>query len=687
MYNNSEDITNVEKIQPIKSDGMSKKTALYFLGAIILLGAFLRFYKLGEYSIGNTYYAAAVKSMLTSWKNFFYVSFEPGGSVTVDKPPLGLWVQTVSAYFLGVNGFALALPQALAGTLSIPILYSLVKRYFGIIAGLIAAVVLAVVPVTVATERNNTMDGLLVFVLLLAAWAFMKAAESGKISHLLLGAVLVGLGFNIKMLQAFMPLPAFYAVYFFGAKISWRKRIIHLSAAAIVLVVVSLSWAVIVDLTPPDDRPYIGSSSNNTVMGLIVGHNGLSRLGLNNSGTGRASGQFANQPPNNNRPGGFTNQQGNFADGPADGGQFAQGQNPPNPQTDGDGPQDGRRGNRRSGETGTAGILRLFREPLVTEASWALPLALLGIPLVLVMIGCSWPLTEKHIGVILWAGWLLPTMAYFSITTGLFHRYYLIMIGPPIAALIGITAWSLIKLWKRSRWGGFGMLVVLTGITILFEIYTIQNYPEYAGTITAATIALWIAGIALLIFTSSRSFQGVAIGLVLASVLVAPFTWSIHTTFNKNPDVALPTACADAMSNTTILTPNHEGNLSTDRILEYILQYYDDGEYLLATLTVRSAAPFILDTGLPVLTFGGFTGSDDVVSVDEFADMIAAGKFRFVLGIPTQKRDITEWIFQTCSVAEVPGLPTPQTSAQEANNNSPYGRQGQQTEVLFDCGS
>lgn len=241
MYNNSEDITIAEKIQPIQPEGKSKKTALYILGAIILLGAFLRFYKLGEYSIGNTYYAAAVKSMLTSWKNFFFVSFEPGGSVTVDKPPLGLWVQAVSAYFLGVNGFALALPQALAGTLSIPVLYSLVKRYFGIIAGLIAAAVLAVVPVTIATERNNTMDGLLVFVLLLAAWAFIKATETGKLRHLLLGAVIVGLGFNIKMLQAIMPLPAFYAVYFFGAKISWRKRIIHLSAATVVLVVVSLS--------------------------------------------------------------------------------------------------------------------------------------------------------------------------------------------------------------------------------------------------------------------------------------------------------------------------------------------------------------------------------------------------------------------------------------------------------------
>jgi 4-amino-4-deoxy-L-arabinose transferase-like glycosyltransferase len=107
--------------------GMSKQqTAVAVgLGLIVLVGAFLRLYELGAYSIGNTYYAATVQSMLTSWHDFFFASFEPGGSVTVDKPPMGFWIQAVSAYFLGVNGFALALPQALAGVLSIPLLYSM----------------------------------------------------------------------------------------------------------------------------------------------------------------------------------------------------------------------------------------------------------------------------------------------------------------------------------------------------------------------------------------------------------------------------------------------------------------------------------------------------------------------------------------------------------------------------------
>jgi len=260
--------------------GVSKRQVAIVLGLglIVLLGTFLRFYELGAYSIGNTYYAATVQSMLTSWHNFFFASFEPGGSVTVDKPPLGFWIQAVSAYFLGVNGFALALPQALAGVLSIPLLYSMVKRQFGAWAGLIAALVLAITPVAVSTERNNTIDGLLVFVLLLATWAFLRAVRLGRFRYLLLGVFLVGLGFNIKMLQAFMPLPALYALYLLGAPHPWWKRILHLAGATVLLLAVSLSWAIVVDLTPPENRPYVGSSQDNTVMELIVGHNGLSRL-------------------------------------------------------------------------------------------------------------------------------------------------------------------------------------------------------------------------------------------------------------------------------------------------------------------------------------------------------------------------------------------------------------------------
>src|SRR5512147_1415046 len=172
---------------------------------IMLLSLGLHLYNIQSIGDANAYYTAAVKSMLMSWKNFFFVVAEPGGSVTVDKPPLGLWIEAVFAYFLGVSGFSVSLPNIIAGILGIPLLYAMVKKYMGELAGLVAALVMAFTPVLVATNRNNTMDGMLVFLLLLAAWAFIRATETGKLRWLLVGALTVGLGFNIKMLQAFLP--------------------------------------------------------------------------------------------------------------------------------------------------------------------------------------------------------------------------------------------------------------------------------------------------------------------------------------------------------------------------------------------------------------------------------------------------------------------------------------------------
>jgi len=723
--------------------------------AIILLGAFFRFYKLGAYTIGNTYYAAAVKSMLTSWHNFFFVSFEPGGTVTVDKPPLGFWVQAISAYFFGVNGFALAFPQALAGTLSIPVLYHLVRKNFGIWAGLMAALVLALVPVTIATERNNTIDGLLVFVLLLAAWAFLKATETGKTRHLILGAILVGLGFNIKMLQAYMVLPAFYALYLFGARNAWWQRILQLGAATIVLLAVSFAWVIAVDLTPADQRPYIGSSDNNTVMELIVGHNGLSRLGLNdNRGPGGGDGprdgaapggnanlpQAGFTPPGqNSAPGGnqtnnrrppqeafdactglavgdactvdlpnqaiegicFAPSQNELVCAPEDRLPQQANANAPGqfqPPSGGNGPgndgPDGNRGpstgagqrNMNGGETGQAGVLRLFAEPLVTETSWLLPLVLLGLPVGLIAAGWSWPLNGKHKSILLWAGWLLPAMAYFSFTTGLWHRYYLIMLGPPIAALVGISLWSLAKHWQKNPTLGWILAALLTSLTIIFEIYTFQNYPDYSTWVSVISILIGLAGIGFLAISKLIPLHKIGLSLLLLAMLVAPFAWSLLTTLNTNPNVGLPTAGISASDQTrsSFMTPD-VSTLSANgqAILEYTLANSEPDNYLLATLNARGAAPYLLESDRKVLTFGGFGGRDDVIDLNELIAMIDTGELRYILGIPQQKQEIAQWMVNNCSVVDIPGVTV--TNSANNQNNRP-GPGGQSSEVLYDCG-
>jgi len=249
------------------------------LAAIVALSAMFNLVNLGIEGYSNQYYAAGVKSMTLSLKNFFFVAMDPAGFVSIDKPPLGFWMQAISAKIFGFSGWSTILPQALAGVLSVVLIYFIVKKSFGSAAGLISALCLAVTPVFVAASRNNTIDNQLVFVLLLACWAVSIAAEKGKLKYLILSMVFVGLGFNVKMLQAYMILPAIYVLYLFSSSISVKKRMIHLIAGTAVLLVVSLSWAWIVDSIPAADRPYVGSSNNNTVTGLITGHNGTERLG------------------------------------------------------------------------------------------------------------------------------------------------------------------------------------------------------------------------------------------------------------------------------------------------------------------------------------------------------------------------------------------------------------------------
>ncbi|HKT37876.1 MAG TPA: glycosyltransferase family 39 protein, partial [Ktedonobacterales bacterium] len=248
------------------------------LSLILLLAAFCDFYELQRNGYANLYYAAAIRSMLENWHNFFFVSFDPGGFVSVDKPPLGFWIQAASAKLLGFSGFSILLPEALAGVASVGVVYVLVRRIFGAPAGLLAALFLAITPISIVTNRNNTIDSLLVLTVLLGAYAVSRAAEQGSLRWLLLCALLVGLGFNIKMLEAYLVVPAFAAVYLFGAPLRWRTRLWHLALASAVLLVISLSWVVAVDLTPASARPYVGSSSTNSELELALGYNGLQRL-------------------------------------------------------------------------------------------------------------------------------------------------------------------------------------------------------------------------------------------------------------------------------------------------------------------------------------------------------------------------------------------------------------------------
>lgn len=699
------------------------------LSLILILSAILNFANISIEGYANGYYAAGVKSMLMSFKNFFFVSFDPAGFVTIDKPPVGFWIQTISAKIFGFSGWSILLPQALAGVISVWLIYYLVKRSFGTAAGLISALCLVVTPVFVAASRSNTIDNLLVVTLLFACWALSIAAEKGKVKYLIISLALVGVGFNIKMLQAYMVAPALYITYLLSSAASIKKRIIHLASATVVLLAVSFSWALIVDSVPAANRPFVGSSTNNTVKELILGHNGLERIiGGNKTAGGRGqmdgqmregqnqskegvdatssttqenSGQgMPSGPQDGNQgqgvPGGFSNKDDQGQRGPG------QGQGNGNMQPPGGGgPGDGSRGGQGGlagafgGET-PAGITRLFSKNVLSDQIvWFLPLAILGFAAATIKEKLKFPFDNKRkLALVLWSVWLVPEFIYFSFTKGLFHPYYLTMMAPPIAALTGIGITAMCELHKEGGWKSWILPAsfVLEGLTQLLML-------SYFYNSISTTIRTIIIAALILCFAASAAL---AIWNIINIAKVKKYiTEDNNTDLNKNKNMKLSKAVLSIALIGTLVTPligastpishklsavtpsaglellssgqrNNFGggngfNSSNTKLVEFLKSHKTNEKYLLVVSSAGSAQDIIVNTGESVMALGGFSGSDKILTLDQFKELVKKGEIRYVLtggmGGRGSDEDIMSWVQKN-------GTIVPESEWKDSSNNA-----------------
>ena len=178
-----------------------------------MLAGVLYLWALDRNGFANEYYSAAVRSMSTSWHAFLYGSFDASGVMTVDKPPLALWVQALSARVFGFSSWSLLVPQALMGVATVGLVYDLTRRNFGRIAGFTAGLALVLTPIAVAISRHNNPDALLVLCCTAALWFVVRAFEDGRTRWIVLAGVAVGLGFEAKMAAALLVVPAIVAAW------------------------------------------------------------------------------------------------------------------------------------------------------------------------------------------------------------------------------------------------------------------------------------------------------------------------------------------------------------------------------------------------------------------------------------------------------------------------------------------
>lgn len=248
------------------------------MAAITLGAALLRVVHIGQVP-PDPFYDAAVRSMAMSWHNFFFGAFEPGGSVSIDKPPIDLWLQVLSVKLLGFSSTTLKLPEALAGTASVPLLYVAVRRMWSAPAGIAAAAAMAVLPIAVITARSDTMDGVMMLVLVLALLAAVRTTQTGRGVWLLATAAMLGIAFNVKLLESLVALPGIAVFAYLGLPGSRKRRLLRLSATAALYVAVALSWLTVTLLFPAHDRPYAIGSTNGSAWNAAFVFNGTDRLG------------------------------------------------------------------------------------------------------------------------------------------------------------------------------------------------------------------------------------------------------------------------------------------------------------------------------------------------------------------------------------------------------------------------
>ena len=624
------------------------------LWAILVLATALYAWNLSSIT-GNTFYNAAVYSGTKSWKAFFFGALDSGSFITVDKPPFALWVMGLSARVFGYGAWQLTLPMVAVGVGSVALLHRLVKRDFGPVAATIAALTLTLTPITVAITRDTNPDPILVFLMLLGAAGLLKAVRGGRLMPLLWSAISIGFAFNTKMMQAYVVLPAFFLVYLWAANAPLGRRIRNLALATVALVVSSAWWMVVVDLIPASSRPYIGGSTDNTVWDLVIGYNGFGRIFGAESSVGSAG----------------------------NGASFG----------------------------GSSGIYRMFNEIMGGQISWLVPFAAVALVGGLILRGRAPRTDARRAALMLWGGWFVLHYLTFALAEGTFHPYYVTAMAPGVAALAGAGGVALYKAFREgsaAKWGW--VLPTAIAGSALWAVVLLQRVSGSGTLYTVAEIVVSVAGAASVIgllvgrFTKRQRLLGVAALAAVVALLAGPAAYSASAATGTSSNGTNPTAGPNTgggmggggMGGGTGSAPGGAksgtkpsgsaptgnppsggkqssgtessgaessgsrtgtgggggmgggGTTVTSDMITYLKKHQDGATWLVAVATDQTASSIIVKSGQPVISMGGWSGSDNAMTLAKLKTLTKSGKLHYIMvstdGGQGTNSEITTWV-------------------------------------------
>jgi len=598
------------RAEPSPSWFRTRSTGLA-LTILLAATAVLYLWNLTASGYANTFYAAAAQAGSQNWKAWFFGSLDTSNFITVDKPPASLWVMGVSGRIFGFSSASLLVPQALMGIGSVALVYAAVKRVASPAAGLVAGAVLAATPAAALMFKFDNPDALLVLLMTLAGYFVIRAmcTAIGRRAAMwvALAGVALGFAFLTKILQGLTVSHAFGAAYLIAGQVRLRTRLVHLVIGAASVVISAGWWVLAVWLWPADSRPYIGGSTNNSVMDLVVGYNGLGRLFGSTGGGGGMAG-----------------------------------------------------GSAGSSFGGSAGLERLFGSEMGIQISWLIPAALIALVFGLLACGRA-PRTDLvRASLILWGGWFLVTGLIFSYMSGTIHPYYTVALAPAVAGMIGTGGYAL---WLvRARWiGRCGLAATMLAAGIWSWVLLHRN-ADWLPMLKWILLAGTVVGAILVLVGAKDRFRKLAVaGLILGSLagITGSASYAIATAATAHGG-SIPTAGptgavsdsgigggggmgggpelqnGDAPPNSSDATVNPASNgqelsSGSESTSELTAMLVNAGTtWSAATNGSQSAATYELASNTAVMAIGGWS-SDPAPTLDQFIQYVADGKIHYYI--------------------------------------------------------
>ncbi len=572
------------------------------------------------YSGLSTYYAASVRAMLANPRAIMFGALDPAVTTTLDKLAGFLVPQALSAKIFGFQAWALSLPQVIEGAITIVASFVIGARWRGPVMGVSVAAVMAFTPMLGAMFGRPMEDGMLTMCVVLAFASWQRALMQRSLLWLCISGAWVAVGFQAKMLQAWLILPALLIAYLACAPLPLRRRIGQIALAGAVTVVLSLSWMTAIQLAPANARPFVDGTTSNNTYSMVFGYNGLDRL-LPGAIPGAV-------PQLNSTPG--------------------SGQTP---------------ANSTATSQASRNVAKLVLPQFTTQMGWLYPVALAGI----VFEWLAWRRSRQRVTTgperlteHVRAGTALGLLLWLFITAGVMsaafvpHATYLAGIALPLSAFAvsgALDARRLLAEASRSWIILPGLILAQTGwavfVSVTGGIQLRWLAPIIALTGIAAAMVLVVVRMRK-VRASNRWYRAGLAG-ALAATLIGPVVWSLcvlgpggggsasdafagprpsaSTAHRHEPSIAPGPHLRPPFTTPRSAGLDHEQRL----LVSYVTARNHSSSIAFATDTMAVAVSVILFTDENPMPMGGFSQRAPTPALSTLQSLVGSGRLRFVL--------------------------------------------------------